>query len=77
MHFVRWLLWLVASRSRPDDLAAGLVGGAVAAIRGCGTAAIAAFPDERIDGVWQFAASATDGRLLCNTSAPFPAPWAT
>jgi hypothetical protein len=24
---------------------------------------------------WQFAAAATGGRLLGNTTAPFPAPW--
>jgi hypothetical protein len=72
-HFMRWLLWLVPSRSRLDP-AAGLVGDAITAVLAAGAAAV-----ERlgIDGVWQFAAAATGGRLLANTSAPFPAPWTT
>lgn len=74
-HFMRWLLWLAPSQAGLGPTA-GPVGDAVTAIRICGAAAIAAFPDEEIDDVWQFAASATGGRLLANTSAPFPAPWA-
>jgi hypothetical protein len=29
----------------------------------------------RIAEIWTFASAATGGRLLANTSAPFPAPW--
>lgn len=65
-HFTAWALWLSPGWSGP--VAAGSpIGDAVAAI----AAAAAA-----VDGqVWTFASVATAGRLLCNTSAPFPAPW--
>jgi hypothetical protein len=70
-HFLRWLLWLDASRARLDP-AGGVLADAVMAVLAAGAAAV-----ERLDigDVWEFAAAATGGRLLANTSAPFPAPW--
>jgi hypothetical protein len=64
-------LWLAPSRSRIDPTGTGPIGDAVAAIVAAGQAA-AAVP---VGGVWPFASAATGGRLLDNTSAPFPAPW--
>jgi hypothetical protein len=69
-HFTAWLLWLAPSRSRIDP-AGGSLGDAVAVI----CAAAAGTVD--VGGVWPFASAATGGRLLTNTSAPFPAPWTT
>lgn len=72
-HFARWLLWLIPSRSRVEVGDVGPVAGVVAVVLAAGRAAV-----ERLgaSGVWRFAAAATGGRLLCNTSAPLPAPWA-
>lgn len=70
-HFTRWALWLEPAWTRLEphgwpvgDALAALLAAGEAARRGHGSA-----------GVWQFASTATGGRLLCNTSAPFPAPW--
>jgi hypothetical protein len=71
-HFVAWLLWLAPSRSRLDADPGGAVAEAVSAVLAAGRQA------RRVVGiasVWTFASAATGGRLLCNTSAPFPAPW--
>lgn len=70
-HFTRWALWLEPVWTRLEP-AGSPVADALAALLAAGSVA-----GERLDGVgvWQFAAAATDGRLLCNTSAPFPAPW--
>lgn len=72
-HFTAWLLWLAPSRSRIDP-AGGPLADAVAVI--CAAAGAAAGTVE-VGGVWPFASAATGGRLLANTSAPFPAPWTT
>jgi hypothetical protein len=71
-HFTRLACWL--------DPQAGPVcprGSPVAdAVEAIGTAAVAAA--RRFGptlGPWGFASGATGGRLLCNTTAPFPAPW--
>jgi len=48
----------------------------VGAVEAIGVAAVAAA--RRLGahaGPFQFASGASGGRLLCNTSAPFPAPW--
>jgi hypothetical protein len=69
-HFVRWVVWLAADvgRGAPSGSAlADAVGAMVAA---------ADAADGLVEGGrWAFVAAATGGRLLCNTSAPFPAPW--
>lgn len=70
-HFMGWLVWLAPSRSQVAPCATAL-GEVVAVIVAAGEAAA----DEL--GVacrWQFASAATGGRLLCNTSFAFPAPW--
>jgi hypothetical protein len=46
------------------------------AVEAIGVAAVAAA--RRLGahtGAFQFASGASGGRLLCNTSAPFPSPW--
>lgn len=70
-HFTAWLLWLAPSRSRIDPAGGPLVD-AVAVITAAAGAAAGAV---EVGGVWPFASAATGGRLLTNTSAPFPAPW--
>lgn len=71
-HFTRWALWLEPAwtRLQPEGSPAA---DALAALLAAGQAAARAHLDGV--GVWEFASTATAGRLLCNTSAPFPAPW--
>lgn len=70
-HFMRWLVWLAPSRSQVAPCATPL-GEVVAVIVAAGEAAA----DQLGVGCrWQFASAATGGRLLCNTSFSFPAPW--
>lgn len=66
-HFVRWALWADASLVG-IEAAGGPVADAVAAIVASAQAAGSA-------SVWRFAVAATGGRLLCNTTSPFPSPW--
>jgi hypothetical protein len=68
-HFTAWAVWLDGDRIDP---AGSPVGDAVAALV---VAATAAQRRLGIDDLWSFAAAATAGRLLCNTTRPFPAPW--
>lgn len=71
VHLHRWALWLDPGLVRLEPSASPL-GGAVAAVAAAGAAAA-----ERL-GVgcrWEFASAATGGRLLCNTTSPFPGPW--
>lgn len=71
VHFTGWLLWLAPSASRVDSVG-GPVADAVAAITAAGAVAV----DEWEAGsVWAFASAATGGRLVANTTSPFPAPW--
>lgn len=72
-HFTAWLLWLAPSTSRIDPVGS-LVADAVAAVTAAGMVAVDALA---VGSVWQFASAATGGRLLANTSSPFPAPWTT
>jgi transposase-like protein len=70
-HFTAWLLWLAPSTSQ--IAATGWsVSDAVAAITAAGAVARG---DLAAGSVWAFASAATGGRLLANTSPPFPAPW--
>lgn len=70
-HLVRWALWLDEGLVRFEPSGSDF-GDAIAAIAAAGSAAA-----DRL-GVgcrWSFASAATGGRLLCNTSSPFPGPW--
>jgi transposase-like protein len=70
-HFTRLALWLdpspgpIAPRSSP----------AADAVEAIGLAAQAAERRLGVQSVWPFVSGATSGRLLCNTSSPFPASW--
>lgn len=70
-HLTRWALWLDSGLVRLEPSGDPL-GDAVAAVAAAGEVAA-----ERL-GIgcrWQFASAATGGRLLCNTTSPFPSPW--
>jgi hypothetical protein len=70
-HLTRWALWLDPGLVRFDPTGTPL-GDAVAAVAAAGAAAA-----ERL-GIgcrWQFASAATGGRLLANTTSPFPSAW--
>ena len=71
-HFARLAAWLDPSavvsepRGSPLECAVEAIGvAAVAAARRLGAHT----------GPFEFASGASGGRLLCNTNAPFPAPW--
>lgn len=65
-HFTTWALWL--SPGWPGPAPTGqAISDAVVVIAVAGQAAGGE--------VWRFASAATAGRLLCNTSAPFPTLW--
>lgn len=66
-HFTRWVLWLDPGRSRIAP-SGSVLADAVMAIRAAAEAGGVGRP-------WRFASAATAGRLLSNTSLPFPAPW--
>ena len=66
-HFTRWALWEDVRLSRIEP-AGSLLADAVAAL-------VVAASATGAGCVWRFAAAATAGRLLCNTSSPFPAPF--
>jgi hypothetical protein len=71
-HFTRLAAWLDPSAAAPQPRGSPLVG----AVEAIGVAAGAAA--RRLGahaGPFQFASGASGGRLLCNTSAPFPTPW--
>lgn len=70
-HLVRWALWLDPGLVRIEPSGSDF-GDAIAAVVAAGGAAA-----DRL-GIgcrWQFASAATGGRLLCNTTSPFPGPW--
>jgi Domain of unknown function (DUF6431) len=71
-HFARLAAWLDPSVAAPEPRGSPLV----CAVEAIGAAAVVAA--RRLGthgGPFEFAAGASGGRLLCNTSAPFPAPW--
>lgn len=70
-HLVRWALWLDAGLVRIEPSGSDF-GDAIAAV---GAAGGAAADRLGIGCRWQFASAATGGRLLCNTTSPFPGPW--
>ena len=70
-HLTRWALWLDPGLVRIEPAGSGF-GDGIAAVAAAGGAAI-----DRL-GIgcrWTFASAATGGRLLCNTTSPFPGPW--
>ena len=66
-HFTGWALWNGPGVSVIEP-AGTAMGDAVVAV-------VAAAQAAGAQSTWQFASAATGGRLLCNTSAPWPAPW--
>lgn len=70
-HLVRWALWLDPGLVRLEPAGSPL-GDAMAAVTAAGSAAAEQLG---IGCRWTFASAATGGRLLCNTSSPFPGPW--
>jgi transposase-like protein len=68
-HFVGWVVWLAGDLRR--DTSGPSVADAVTMVMAAAEAAATVVGLDR----WQFAAAATGGRLLGNTSAPFPTPW--
>ncbi len=71
-HFTRWAYWLDPSLDAIDPRASPL-GDALAAVEIAADAARRRLGPQ--PAVWAFAAAATGGLLLANTSAPFPDPW--
>lgn len=69
-QFVAWVVWLGGDVRRGAS-SGSLVADAVDAIVAAAQAATGVVGLDR----WQFAAAATGGRLVGNTTAPFPAPW--
>lgn len=70
-HLSRWAIWLDPGLVRIEPSGSGF-GDAVAAVAAAGGAAVARLG---IGCWWTFASAATGGRLLCNTTSPFPGPW--
>jgi hypothetical protein len=70
-HLVRWALWLDPGLVRFEPSGSSL-GDAVEAVGAAGGAAASRL---QIGCRWSFASAATGGRLLCNTTSPFPGPW--
>jgi len=70
-HLVRWALWLDPGLVRIEP-SGSRFGDALVAIAVAGEAAADRFG---ISCRWTFASAATGGRLLCNTTSPFPGAW--
>jgi hypothetical protein len=70
-HLTRWALWLDPGLVRLEPAGSPL-GDAIAAVVAAGGAAASRLG---IGCRWTFASAATGGRLLCNTTSPFPGPW--
>jgi hypothetical protein len=71
-HFTRLAGWLDPQAGAVEPRGSPLAD----AVEAIGTAAVAAARRFGVGvGPWEFASGATGGRLLCNTNAPFPAPW--
>ena len=70
-HLWRWALWLDVGLVRIEPSGSPLTD-AVAAVAAAGGAAASRLG---VGCRWQFASAASGGRLLCNTTSPFPGPW--
>jgi Homeodomain-like domain len=71
-HFLRLAAWLEPGMAVPEPRGSPLV----CVVEAIGVAAVAAA--RRLGahtGPFEFASGASGGWLLCNTNAPFPAPW--
>jgi hypothetical protein len=71
-HFARLAAWLDPSVAAPEPRGSPVA----CAVEVIGLAAVVAA--RRLGahaGPFEFASGASGGRLLCNTSRPFPAPW--
>ena len=66
-HFTRWAMWRHPGLVRLDPMGS-VPGDALAAI-------VAAADEAGLAGRWRFVSAATGGRLLSNTSSPYPSPW--
>lgn len=70
-HLTRWALWLDPGLVRLEPSGSPLADAVTAAVAAGGAAALRL----GIGCRWQFASAATGGRLLSNTTSPFPSPW--
>jgi hypothetical protein len=70
-HLTRWAIRLDTGLVRIEPCGSSF-GDAIAAVVAAGEAASVRLG---IGCRWQFASAATGGRLLCNTTSPFPGPW--
>lgn len=70
-HLTRWALWLDVGLVRVEPSGATF-SDVVVAVAAAGDAAAGRLG---IGCRWQFASAATGGRLLANTTSPFPSPW--
>lgn len=70
VHLWRWALWEDPGLVRIDPAGSPFADAVAAAI-----AAGDVVGAELGMGRWETVSSATAGRLLCNTSSPFPSPW--
>jgi hypothetical protein len=70
-QLMRWALWLDLGLVRLEPAGSDF-GDAIVAVVAAGGAAAAQLG---IGCRWSFASAATGGRLLANTSSPFPGPW--
>ena len=69
-QFVAWVVWLAGDVGRDASSGSPLADAVAAIVRAAEAAAGVVGLD-----CWQFAAAATGGWLLGNTTAPFPAQW--
>lgn len=71
-HFARLAAWLDPSVAAPEPRGSPVA----CAVEAIGLAAVVAARRLGVHaGPFEFASGASGGRLLCNTNAPFPAPW--
>ena len=70
-HLVRWALWLDPGLVRIEPSGSPFADAVTAVV----VAGRAAADWLGIGCRWQFGSAATAGRLLCNTTSPFPGPW--
>ena len=70
-HLVRWALWLDPGLVRIEPSGSPFADAVTAVV----VAGRAAADRLGIGCRWTFASAATAGRLLCNTTSPFPGPW--
>lgn len=67
-HLTGWALWKDPGMSRIEPAGSPWGDAAAAIVAAAGAAGM-------LETMWRLVSAATAGRLLCNTSAPWPAPW--